>query len=197
MKRYSTFKIIGALSLGIAASAQMLPAMSPAKAALAGTRELIGDNGKPFMRVKKVVAGLNPTKGNTAGGIVTFTEVEGGVRIVADVEGLSPGKHGFHIHEFGDISAPDAASAGGHFNPTKKKHGGPDFLERHVGDLGNIVANEQGYARYDRVDPIIELNGPNSIVGRSVIVHASADDYKTQPAGNSGGRVCCGVISER
>jgi superoxide dismutase, Cu-Zn family len=149
------------------------------------------------IQVKKAVAALNPTKGSHAAGMVYFTDVEEGVQIVADVEGLSPGKHGFHIHEYGDCSSPDAASAGGHFNPTYKKHGGPDSAERHVGDLGNLVADERGVAHYDRIDSVISLNGSYSIVGKALVVHANADDFKTQPKGNSGGGVTCGIISEK
>jgi superoxide dismutase, Cu-Zn family len=149
---------------------------------------------KPVIPVTRAVAALNPTKNNKAHGTVHFKAVEGGILITADMEGLTPGKHGFHIHEFGDCSAPDAMSAGAHFNPTHMKHGGPDYAERHVGDLGNIVANQNGYAHYERVDTIIQLNGPDTIVGRSLIVHASADDFTSQPAGNAGARISCGII---
>jgi Cu-Zn family superoxide dismutase len=139
-------------------------------------------------------AELRPTSGNRVTGVVSFRQVAGGVKVIAEVHGLTPGKHGFHIHEYGDCSSPDGASAGGHFNPTHKKHGGPDHLERHVGDLGNIVADDFGLARYERIDPIIELVGPNTIIGRSVIIHANGDDFNTQPTGNAGGRVACGPI---
>lgn len=137
---------------------------------------------------------LHPTQGNNVTGTVTFTIVNDGVRIVADLEGLTPGDHGFHIHEFGDCSAPDASSAGGHFNPTKKRHGSPENEDRHVGDLGNITADAEGKAHYDRIDKVIALEGDDTIVGRSVIVHSKADDFVTQPTGNSGARVACGVI---
>jgi Cu-Zn family superoxide dismutase len=146
--------------------------------------------------VKNAFAVINPTKGNIVCGVVHFRKVDGGVEIRAIIDGLTPGKHGFHIHEFGDCSAPDAASAGGHFNPTNEMHGGPDHSRRHAGDLGNLVANENGHAVYERIDSIINLNGPNSIVGRSVIIHSMPDDYTTQPTGNAGGRVGCGVIIE-
>lgn len=144
--------------------------------------------------VKTAKSILHPTQGNKVTGTVTFTAVDGGVRVLADLEGLTPGDHGFHIHEFGDCSAPDATSAGGHYNPTKKQHGGPDSAERHVGDLGNIKADATGKGHYDRVDKVIELKGAYNIVGHSVIVHAKADDFVTQPSGNSGSRVACGVI---
>jgi len=146
------------------------------------------------METNEATAILSPTKGNNVRGIVTFTEVSDGVRVVAHVEGLTPGKHGFHIHEHGDCSAEDASTAGGHFNPTNSKHGNYDSPERHVGDLGNIEANTQGVALYDRVDKVIKLSGDYSIIGRSVVVHTGEDDFVTQPTGNSGARAACGVI---
>lgn len=144
--------------------------------------------------VKKAICKLAPTQGNKVMGQVTFTAIEGGVKIVADVSGLKPGEHGFHIHENGDCSAPDGTSAGGHFNPTGAPHAGPDAMARHVGDLGNLVADQSGYAHYERVDKLISLGGDHSIIGRSVVIHADKDDFKTQPAGNSGARLACGVI---
>ena len=144
--------------------------------------------------VKKSVAVLQPTKGSTVNGVVTFTKVEGGVRVVADINGLTPGEHGFHIHDFGDCSAPDATSAGGHFNPEGHQHGAPDAEMRHVGDLGNVTADAGGKAHYDRVDKQLALEGDHSIIGRSVIVHEQADDLKSQPTGNAGARLACGAI---
>ena len=144
--------------------------------------------------VAKGVAVLSPTKGSNVLGVVTFTKVEGGVMIVADVTGLTPGKHGFHIHEFGDCSAADATSAGGHFNPSHMEHGAPDASMRHAGDFGNLEADESGKAHYERVDTIISLTGAHSIIGYGIIVHEKADDLKSQPTGNAGARVACGVI---
>lgn len=140
------------------------------------------------------IAELQPTKGNKVSGTVTFTAVEGGVKVVAELTGLTPGDHGFHIHEKGDCSDPEAKSAGGHFNPGKHDHGGPSAEVRHAGDFGNITANADGKARYERIDKLIHLDGPDTIVGRSVIVHENADDLKSQPSGNAGPRVACGVI---
>jgi Cu-Zn family superoxide dismutase len=140
------------------------------------------------------VAQLKPTQGNKTQGIVVFTATPDGVQVVADIDFLEPGTHGFHIHEHGDCSAPDGSSAGGHFNPTHSKHGGPDSPIRHVGDLGNIVADENGHAHYERTDSMIKLEGPHSIVGRSVVVHSHADDLISQPTGEAGGRVACGRI---
>jgi Cu-Zn family superoxide dismutase len=143
----------------------------------------------------KAIALLHPTAGNAVAGTVTFTEVADGVQVQADITGLTPGKHGFHIHEFGDCSSPDGSSAGGHFNPTNKPHAGPDMTERHVGDMGNVEADASGAAKLDYVDHDMSLtNDKLSIIGRSVVIHAKADDLKTQPAGDSGPRVACGVI---
>jgi Cu-Zn family superoxide dismutase len=144
--------------------------------------------------VTKAIAVLHPTKGSNVHGTVTFTKVEGGVRVHAHITGLTPGKHGFHVHEFGDCSSPDAKSAGGHFNPHKLEHAGPHATKRHVGDLGNIEADANGEVDHDTVDPLITLHGPNSIVGRGLIVHEKADDLKTQPTGDAGGRVACAVV---
>ncbi len=144
--------------------------------------------------VTKAVAVLHATKGNNASGIVTFTKTEGGMKVEAPLEGLTAGVHAFHIHEFGDCSAADGASAGGHFNPAGMPHGGPDAEKRHVGDLGNITADESGVAHYERIDAHLAFDGPHSIIGRSVIVHEKADDLTTQPTGAAGARVACGVI---
>jgi superoxide dismutase, Cu-Zn family len=137
---------------------------------------------------------IKPASGSQVIGTVSFHQVEGGLRIWADVAGLTPGKHGFHIHEHGDCSSHDASSAGGHFNPTGTKHGGPDSKERHVGDLGNLEANDEGFAHYERIDTLIELNGENSIIGKSIVIHEGEDDLETQPTGNSGARIGCGEI---
>jgi len=144
--------------------------------------------------ITSAIAVLYPTEGNSVRGQVIFTQVEGGIRINAYVEGLSPGKHGFHIHELGDCSAPDGSSAGGHFNPDSMPHGGPYDASRHAGDLGNLVAGEDGIARYERVDFQISFSGEHSIIGLAAVVHAGEDDFTTQPSGDSGPRVACGVI---
>ncbi|MBO0695670.1 MAG: superoxide dismutase family protein [Verrucomicrobia bacterium] len=143
----------------------------------------------------KAVAVLHPTAGNKVSGTVTFTEVADGVQVRAEISGLTPGNHGFHVHEFGDCSAADASSAGAHFNPTNKPHAGPDAAERHEGDMGNIQADASGKAKLEYVDHQISLtDDQRSTIGRAVVVHAKADDLKTQPAGDSGARVACGVI---
>lgn len=144
--------------------------------------------------VKEAISVMNPTEGSKVRGVVSFTKDGKGVRITANIEGLSPGPHGFHIHEFGNCTSPDANSAGGHFNPSDMPHAAPAAEKRHVGDLGNLEADKNGLARLEVTDNIISLEGPKSIIGRSVIVHAQADDFKTQPTGASGARVACGVI---
>lgn len=144
--------------------------------------------------VRNAIAVLHSTEGNTAAGVVTFSQTEGGVRVVATISGLTPGEHGFHIHQYGDCSASDATSAGGHFNPAGEPHAGPHDAKRHVGDMGNITANEDGNASLDYVDTMMSLSGANSIIGRGVIVHSNRDDLTTQPTGNAGSRVACGVV---
>jgi Cu-Zn family superoxide dismutase len=144
--------------------------------------------------ISKAVAVLHPTEGNEVKGVVWFTKVEGGVRVVAELEGLTPGEHGFHIHEYGDCSAANGTSAGGHFNPDGKSHGAPTAGDRHAGDLGNVTADSDGKARFEWTDALLSFSGSRSIVGRGVIVHAEADDFVSQPTGAAGARVACGVI---
>jgi len=144
----------------------------------------------------KLRCDLQPTAGSTVSGWITFAPIAGHVHVIAEVRGLTPGRHGFHIHEKGDCSSADGTSAGGHFNPTGAPHGGPDSQERHAGDLGNLEADETGVARYDRIDMVLHLTGEHSILGKAVIVHAGADDFSTQPTGGAGARVACGVIAE-
>jgi len=147
----------------------------------------------PFER--SAVAVLEPTKGNTAGGKVTFVQKGDKVYVVAQVSGLSPGGHGFHIHEKGDCSADDGMSAGGHFNPTGRPHGNPSDPDHHAGDMPMLVADGSGNASLTaEVSAITVGGGAGDVIGRSVIVHKDPDDYKTQPTGNSGARVACGVI---
>lgn len=144
-------------------------------------------------------AKLAPTQGNEANGTVTFRMVDGRVHVTGQVAGLKPNsEHGFHIHEKGDCSAPDASSAGGHFNPDQKNHGSVAQDPHHGGDMANIKANAEGIAMIDA--PVssnvnIGKGDGSDIVGRGLIVHADPDDYTTQPTGNAGGRLACAVIA--
>ena len=145
---------------------------------------------------KEASAEMAPTAKSKVKGTISFKEVEGGVEANAALEGLTPGDHAWHVHEKGDCSAPDASSAGGHFNPSGHKHGAPDAAEHHEGDFGNLTAGKDGKATKTFVMKGITLaEGANSIAGKGFIVHEKADDFKTQPTGNAGGRVACGVIT--
>ena len=149
------------------------------------------------LRSSAATATLGPTKGNQAAGTVAFVQRGSTVYVDARITGLSPGPHGFHVHEKGDCRAPDGSSAGGHFNPAGTPHAGPDSAQRHAGDLGNLVADANGVAVYRvQVSGISLGTAADSIIGRAVIVHATADDLRTQPSGNSGARVACGLISK-
>lgn len=141
----------------------------------------------------KATCKLESKSGSQATGMVTFTKTGDNVQVVGDITGLKPGKHGIHIHEKGDCSAPDAASAGAHFNPGQHKHGGPVTTERHEGDLGNIEADAAGKAHIDWKGKM-SLGGADSIIGKSLVVHEKEDDLKTDPSGNSGARIACGAI---
>jgi Cu-Zn family superoxide dismutase len=144
----------------------------------------------------RATAGLQPTKGGKVIGEVTFEQQGDKVHVLANVQGLKPGaEHGFHIHEAGDCSAADASSAKGHFNPTGKAHGNPSAAEHHAGDLPALKAGSNGRAKLDTTITGVTLGpGPTSIMGRGLVIHADPDDYTSQPAGNSGARIACGVI---
>ena len=148
------------------------------------------------MMATSAIAVLHPTAGHMVMGVVRFTQTGSAVRVVADVEGLAPNTvHGFHIHEFGDCSAPDATSAGGHFNPEGRPHAGPMVAMRHAGDLGNLTSNADGKGHLEITIEGLTINGhANAILGRSVIVHDNPDDLMSQPVGNAGPRSACGVI---
>ncbi len=141
-------------------------------------------------------AQLQPTKGNKTFGEATFEQVGGKVHVVVYVQGLKPGStHGMHIHEVGDCSSGDGMSTKGHFNPLGMPHASSASAKRHAGDLPSLVADKGGRAKVDAtVDMITLAPGATSVVGRGLIVHADPDDYTTQPTGNAGARLACGVI---
>jgi Cu-Zn family superoxide dismutase len=143
---------------------------------------------------QRAIAVIHPIGDSGVLGVVAFTQKGDVVEVRGTIQGLKPGKHAFHVHQWGDCSSRDGMAAGGHFNPDMKHHGGPDSEDRHVGDLGNITAGPDGVANIDITDKVLSLQGGHSIIGRSVIVHAGVDDLKSDPAGNAGGRIGCGVI---
>lgn len=146
----------------------------------------------------KASAELEPRSGHkSVKGKVEFEQVEKGVRVIANIEGLSPNSaHGFHIHEKGDCSAKDASSAGGHFAPLQQPHGAPGDNKHHVGDMGNLKADKEGKAVLSQVFEALSLDPKSkSYIGaKAVVLHAKADDLKSQPSGDAGGRIACGVI---
>lgn len=147
--------------------------------------------------VREAVANLAAASGSLVSGRVVLVPMGDGVHLRGEIGGLSPGsQHGFHIHETGDCSAADASSAGGHFNPTGQPHGRAGQGAHHAGDTDNLTADASGVARVDAHVSGVSLGdgGPNDIAGRALIVHAAPDDYRSQPAGNAGARVACGVI---
>jgi Cu-Zn family superoxide dismutase len=128
-------------------------------------------------------------------GTVHFTSEANGVHVVADLKGVKPGQHGFHLHEKGDCSTPDYKSAGGHFNPANASHACGPTDPRHAGDFGNITVDKDGNGHLDMTTTSLSFDGPNSVFGKAVILHVGEDDCKTQPTGNSGDRLACGVVS--
>lgn len=145
--------------------------------------------------IEMATAVIHPTNGNNTSGTVVFTQTDNGIRVQADISGLQANSmHGFHIHQYGDCRAEDGTSAGGHFNPEDMPHGGPDDLQRHIGDLGNLESNSEGNATSEFVDSNLQLSGENTILGRGVVLHAGEDDLESQPTGAAGARLGCGVI---
>lgn len=149
-----------------------------------------------FAMIETAVAEIKPTEGYEAKGEVTFTPNEDNTQMNIHIvlSGLTPGKHGLHIHQIGDCSANDASSAGDHLNPYNTRHGSPQDPTHHVGDLGNIEADAN--SRVDTTITVAELafSGPASVLQKAVIVHADEDDLRSDPAGNSGDRVGCGIV---
>lgn len=169
-------------TIGIAASALLLGAC-----ATSGSGDGSGSSAR---------ATLRPASGSQVTGNVTFTQIgQNRVRVTGDVSGHSPGQKGFHIHEKGDCSAPDAMSSGGHFNPASAKHGASPTTG-HAGDMGSLTFNDAGRATISMtLDGLsVSRDTPNGIIGRAVVIHMQPDDLKSDPTGNAGGRAACGVI---
>lgn len=153
-------------------------------------------NGPTVYQDPSAMAVLSSTQNSSVHGVATFVR-SGGVAVVnLNMAGFKPNSvHGLHIHESGDCSARDGSSAGAHFNPASKQHGGTSGSNRHMGDLGNVTADANGEVLESfNVSDIAFGTGTDSIVGRGLVIHADRDDLKSQPAGNSGARVACGLI---
>ena len=138
---------------------------------------------------------MAPLSGGKANGQVSFTQEAEDVLVVADFDNLSPGKHGIHIHQNGDCGGEAGAAAGAHFNPSNGSHGMPGVTSSHEGDLGNVVADASGHAHMALRDRFLRLAGADGILGRTVVLHFQGDDLVSQPAGDSGARISCGVIT--
>jgi Cu-Zn family superoxide dismutase len=169
----------------------MKPMLAAAATVLLAACQTMSSDAPP-----RATAQLQPTKGNKTFGEATFEQVGNKVRVWVFVQGLKPGQdHGLHIHEVGDCSSGDGMSAKGHFNPLGKPHGAQGSAERHAGDLPSLKADKAGRAKVEvELDIITVTAGPTSVIGRGLIVHADPDDYRTQPTGNAGARLACGVI---
>jgi len=152
----------------------------------------------PAEPAAEAAAQIAPTQGNSVNGSLALSSSPQGVQITGTIQGLKPdADFGFHVHEKGDCTAPDASSAGGHFNPTQAQHGNPTSGPHHAGDMLNIRSNAEGVAQVDATASGTTLHGDpgTDVVGKAIVVHESPDDYTTQPSGNSGKRVACGVIA--
>jgi superoxide dismutase, Cu-Zn family len=170
------------LSVGVVLIGQVVPAQAQLRkreAALEGER---------------AVCVLHSVGKSGVSGIISFQQVGNRIHVTGKILGLAPGKHGFHVHQYGDLSdTAKGTSAGDHWNPESMPHGAPDTKERHVGDLGNVDANAEGTAAVDAYDRMLKLHGRDSIIGRAVVVHEKPDTF-VQPTGGAGGRVAFGVI---
>lgn len=156
-------------------------------------------NSSTGMVMDVMEAKIAPTQGNKVNGTVDFIgQKDGSVKVVVDLQALEPNAtHAIHLHEIGDCSAPDAASAGAHYNPENKPHGLPPAEDRHAGDLGNFTTDKDGKVHYEiTVTTVTMATSRNPVLGRAVIVHANKDDG-SQPAGNAGARIGCGVVEVR
>lgn len=181
---------VPAQAAGTPADAPAAPAVPRLPAAAPKVKQL-----STTTKAQAAIVGVGDQKGHVKGSLVLTELPDGGVSISGVISGLTPGQHGFHVHEHGDCGSADGMSAGGHFNPTKAPHGDTEATHSHVGDLGNIKADKSGRAFVEITKKPATLGtGPSSFLGRSFIVHGGPDDLTSQPAGESGHRIGCGVI---
>lgn len=158
--------------------------------ACSSMRDIADDDGEDVMEDERMaVAQIESIDGGDITGTIRFREMDNFVRISGTVKGLTLGKHGFHVH-----AGTSCQVRGGHYTPEDEPHGSPDEPERHVGDLGNLAADQSGTAEYERVDRVVSLSGAQSIVGHALVVHRNEDDYLSQPSGNAGPEIACGII---
>jgi superoxide dismutase, Cu-Zn family len=198
MRHLHWYLVAGAAVAVLALGAAIASHAAPEKAAPAAAAAAAAPAGDEHM-AKTATAKLESADDPKFSGTVTLTQRVDAVRVVVDVAGVDkPGPHGLHLHENGkcehDPAGKHYTSAGGHYNPTGAAHACPESTTHHAGDLGNIEIKPDGTGHLERVTSMLSLNGPNSPVGRAVILHTGADDCKTQPTGNSGGRLACGVV---
>jgi Cu-Zn family superoxide dismutase len=186
-------------AIAVALATALLAACATTAPTGAGTGT--GPQPAPAMASRSIVAGasvvLAPASASLVSGKLTLMPMGSGLHLRGEIGGLAPGStHAIHIHEKGDCSAADATSAGGHFNPAGKPHGRVGQGDHHGGDMDNITANGEGVATVNVHAQGVVLGGgaANDVIGRAVIVHAAQDDYTTQPTGNAGARVACGVV---
>lgn len=145
---------------------------------------------------KKAVVTIESRSDSHLTGKGKFVEEDGKVTLKLEIEGAEPGTHAVHLHEKGDCSAPDATSAGGHWNPSHENHGKWSNTPFHHGDIGNIEVGADGKGTFTLTTDLWTIGGSaeTDVLGKAIIVHAKADDFTTQPTGNAGGRVGCGVV---
>ncbi|MDP9173405.1 MAG: superoxide dismutase family protein [Planctomycetota bacterium] len=189
--------VFGYIAVGLAAGCQQSRPSSSAAVSIDGNTVVLAADApakSPLREITAAIAIVQPLSDSKVAGKVTFTQSADGVMVVADITGLTPGKHGFHIHQFGDLSDPKGASAGGHYNPEGEAHGLPGSPHHHPGDMGNLEADADGKAHLEITLAGATLAGDKDpILGRSIIIHAKEDDGG-QPTGNAGGRIGGGII---
>lgn len=186
-----------ALSAVMAQAAAQTPAQPPTDTSMQRASSSMDAADERPAQLNRVKVELASTEGNRAKGELTLSPDNHGLRVTGSISGLKANsEHGFHVHQNGDCSAPDASSAGDHFNPGDVAHGNPSGNVHHAGDMPNIEADDKGNAQVDLRLKGVTLGdgGEHDILGKAIIVHADPDDYSSQPSGNAGSRIACGVI---